>query len=37
MEYLLYTVVEGDTLWGIAKHHGVTVNRIKELKNLTSG
>ncbi len=36
MEYLLYTVVAGDTLWGIAKSHGVTVNKIKELNNLTS-
>lgn len=29
-----YTVVKGDTLWAIAKKHGVTVSQICELNNI---
>ena len=31
-----YTVVKGDSLWTIAKAHGTTVAKIKQLNNLTS-
>ncbi len=31
-----YTVVKGDSLWTIAKAHGTTVAKIKQLNNLTN-
>ncbi|MDK3161817.1 LysM peptidoglycan-binding domain-containing protein [Kamptonema cortianum] len=31
-----YTVVEGDSLWKIARRHNTNVSRIKEANNLTS-
>ena len=32
----VYTVVAGDTLWGIAGKHGTTVDNLKRINNLTS-
>ena len=36
VDYLTYTVKKGDTLYGIAKTYGVSVEQIKSLNNLTS-
>jgi len=35
-DYIKYTVVRGDTLYGIARKYGTTVDEIKELNNLAS-
>jgi LysM repeat protein len=34
---LYYTVEAGDTLWNIARDHRASVQRIKDLNDLTSG
>ena len=35
-EEVYHTVVKGDTLYGIAKKHGTTVNKICQLNNITT-
>ena len=35
-QYINYTVVKGDTLYGIAKKYNTTVDEIKRINNLTS-
>ena len=36
MEYRLYTVLPGNTLWGIANFFGTTVEELAELNNITN-
>lgn len=35
-QWELYTVCNGDTLWGISKHFAVSIDQIKKLNGLTS-